>query len=310
MGARCGEIVVKIGIGIDVEAPFEQLLATSRELFTAGFTSQWASQIFGPDTLTTFAVLGHAIPGLDLGTAVVPIQPRHPSMLGAQARTVQSLMTGRLNLGIGLSHQIVVEGLWGLSYDRPASYMREYLAALAPILRGEAVSVTGERVSATTMGTVGPKDTVAPRLLVAALGPKMLEMTAQLADGTCTWMTGEETIRSYVAPTINAAAEAAGRPRPEIICALPILVTSDVAGTRAFIDQALAVYPTLPSYAAMMEREGATTASDLAIVGSADQVLEKLAALADAGVTEFSANIMGVGADREATLEVLSRSQA
>ena len=138
----------------------------------------------------------------------------------------------------------------------------------------------------------------------------MLEMTAQLADGTCTWMTGEETIRSYVAPTINAAAEAAGRARPEIVCALPILVTDEVAATRAFIDQALAVYPTLPSYAAMMEREGATTASDLSIVGSEQQVLEKLAALADAGVTEFSANIMGVGAQREATLAALSRFRA
>ncbi|HXC19538.1 MAG TPA: LLM class flavin-dependent oxidoreductase, partial [Acidimicrobiales bacterium] len=176
-----------IAIGLDVDGPLEKTLARAAALRARGFTRMWSSQIFGPDTLTVLALVGREYGDLDLGTAVVPIQPRHPTMLAAQARTVQEAIGGRLSLGIGLSHKAVVEGLWGISFDRPASHMREYLDALVPMLRGERVSVQGERVSATTIGTLGPKETRTPSLLVAALAPKMLEMAGTVTDGTLTW---------------------------------------------------------------------------------------------------------------------------
>ena len=132
---------MKIAIGLDTDGPLEQTLARARRLREQGFTSMWASQIFGPDTLTVLAVVGREFEDVDLGTAVVPIQPRHPSMLAAQARTVQEAIGGALSLGIGLSHQVIVEGLWGISFDKPASYMSEYLHALGPMLRGENVNV-------------------------------------------------------------------------------------------------------------------------------------------------------------------------
>src|ERR1700689_859047 len=214
-----------IAINMDVDGPLEKSLERAAGLRERGFTRMWSSQIFGPDTLTVFAVLGRAYPDLDLGTAVVPIQTRHPTMLAAQARTVQEAIGGRLSLGVGLSHKAVVEGMWGISFAHPASYMNEYLDALAPLLRGEKVRTSGERVSATTIGVLGPSDVRTPGLLVAALAPRMLEMAGTLTNGTLPWMTAVKTIATHVERTSTATAEAAGRPPPRVVCSLPISVT-------------------------------------------------------------------------------------
>jgi 5,10-methylenetetrahydromethanopterin reductase len=141
-----------IALGLIVDGPLDQTIELATQLRARGFSRMWASQILGPDTLTVLAIVGRELRDVDLGTAVVPIQPRHPSMLAAQARTVQEAIGGRLSLGVGLSHQRIVEGMWGISFDRPALYMEEYLAALAPMLRGEPVAAKGERVSAFAKG--------------------------------------------------------------------------------------------------------------------------------------------------------------
>ena len=296
---------MRIAIGLETDGSIDQVLERAHHLHDLGFRSVWSSQIFGPDTLTAIAVVGRELRDMDFGTAVVPIQPRHPAMLGAQARTVQDAIGGHLSLGIGLSHQVVVEGMWGISFDKPATYMKEYVAALAPILRGEAANVHGERVTAVTMGTVGPRHVSAPSLILAALGPVMLDLAGREADGTCLWMTGVSTIRTHVAPRIREAAAAAGRPAPRVVAALPIAVTNDVAAARARIKETLAVYGTLPSYQAMLEKGGAKEVADVALLGTASEVREKLADLADAGTTEFSAAIIGTDAERDATIELL-----
>ena len=297
---------MRIAVGLDVDGPVEATLARARDLVSRGVTSLWASQIFGPDTLTVLALVGHALPGVDLGTAVVPVQPRHPTMLAAQARTVQDAIGGQLSLGVGLSHQVVVEGLWGLAFDRPASYMREYLAALAPLLRGEAISVTGERVRVTTTGPLGPPDVASPSLLVAALGEKMLALAGTVADGTVLWMTGPKTIAGHIVPRLGEAAAAAGRPQPRVVCSAPIVVTNDPPAARERINKTLAIYATLPSYAAMFEREGAQVPADISLVGSREQVLDELSVYAAAGVTEFSGALVGTRDERDATLDALT----
>ncbi len=294
-----------IAIGLNADGPLEATIELATQLRARGFTRMWSSQIFGPDTLTVLAVVGREVRDVDFGTAVVPVQPRHPTMLAAQARTVQGAIGGRLSLGIGLSHQRNVEGMWGLSYDRPALYMDEYLHALAPMLRGEGVESRGERVTAVVPFTIGPKEVRAPSLLVAALGPRMLEMTGAMADGTLLWLTGVRTIADHVTPTISAAAAAAGRPSPRIVCSLPIAVTADEAGTRDRVNESLKVYGTLPSYRAMLDREGAAGPGDVGLFGSREQVLDQLHALASAGVTEFSAAVSASGDEREATHDVL-----
>ena len=294
-----------IAVGLDVNGSIDANLERATALRDRGFSRLWSSQIFGPDTLTVLAILGRELRDLDLGTAVVPIHPRHPTMLAAQARTVQDAIGGRLSLGIGLSHKVTVEDMWGLSFERPAQYMREYLDALAPMLRGEKVSTAGERVSAVTLGQLGPRDVRTPSLLVAALAPRMLEMAGALTDGTLLWMTGVKTIASHVTPTITAAADAAGRPAPRVVCSLPISVTNDVAGTVAAANETLAIYGQLPSYKAMLEREGASAPGDVGLFGTHEQVLEQLHELANAGVTEFSASLTGARDDHDATLETL-----
>jgi F420-dependent oxidoreductase-like protein len=298
-----------IAVSLDVDGPLEKTLERAAGLRARGFTRTWSSQIFGPDTLTVLALVGREYRDLDVGTAVVPVHPRHPTMLAAQARTVQEAIGGRLSLGIGLSHKAVVEGMWGISFERPASYMSEYLDALVPMLRGERVQVHGERVSASTLGTLGPVEVRTPSLLVAALAPKMLEMAGTLTDGTLTWMTGVKTIAAHVAPTINAAAAAAGRPAPRVVCSLPISVTGDVAGTRTSVNETLEIYGTLPSYRAMLDREGASGPADVGLFGTRAQVLEQLNDLAVAGVTEFSAALAGHVDDRDETYDTLIEYQ-
>ena len=296
---------MRIGALIDVDQPFEQVVAEVQAFADAGLASAWASQVFSYDALTLFAALGLRVPGIELGTGVVPVYGRHPQVLAQQALTVQAVTGGRLLLGIGLSHQVVVEGLWGLSYERPARYMREYLAALIPLLEGEVVAAEGAVVTARTyapLSVAGPP----PPVLVAALGPKMLEIAGTTASGTVTWMTGTATVGSHVVPTITAAAEAAGRPAPRVGVALPVTLTGDRAAAAARIDEALAVYPSLPSYRAMLDREGASAPSDIAIIGGETEVRAGVARLADAGATDFVASITGSQEERRRTLALLA----
>ena len=298
--------LLRIGSILDVDQPFAGIVDQLRHLADAGFDHAFATQIFGPDALTLLAAAGAEVPGIGLGTGVVPIHPRHPMMLAAQALTVQAVTDNRLILGIGLSHQVMVEGIWGMSYEKPARYMKEYLASLMPLLRGEAVSSTGERVTTTTPLPIGVVGATAPPVLVAALGTVMLKLAGTVADGTVTWMTGTSTVGDHIVPTITAAAEAAGRPAPRIGVSLPVSVTSNPDAAKERINQEMAIYPSLPSYKAMLDKEGAESAADIGFVGDEESVAASVARLADAGATDFMASITGDQAERERTFALLS----
>jgi F420-dependent oxidoreductase-like protein len=296
---------LRIGTLIDVGRSFEKTVAELRGFAEAGFDHAFAIQIFGPDALTLLAAAGAQVPGIGLGTGVVPVYPRHPMMLAQQAMTVQAATGNRLLLGIGLSHQVVVEGIWGLSFDKPASYMKEYLASLMPLLRGETVSSVGERVTTTALLPVEVAGSEPPPVLVAALGPAMLRLAGQVADGTITWMTGTATIGAHIAPTISAAAAAAARPAPRVVVSLPVSVTADVEATKARANEEFAIYPGLPSYKAMLDREGADTPADIAFFGDEDAVIKSIEKLAAAGATDFVASVIGTAEERERTLNLL-----
>ena len=292
--------LLRIGSILNVDQPFAGVVDQLRRLADAGFDHAFATQIFGPDALTLLAAAGAEVPGIGLGTGVVPIHPRHPMMLAAQALTVQAVTDNRLILGIGLSHQVMVEGIWGMSYEKPARYMKEYLASLMPLLRGEAVSSTGERVTTTTPLPIGVVGATAPPVTV------MLKLAGTVADGTVTWMTGTSTVGDHIVPTITAAAEAAGRPAPRIGVSLPVSVTSNPDAAKERINQEMAIYPSLPSYKAMLDKEGAESAADIGFVGDEESVAASVARLADAGATDFMASITGDQAERERTFALLS----
>lgn len=269
------------------DGTIDDVVAEARDAEAAGFTTYWTPQIFGHDALTVLAIVGREVPRIELGTSVVPTYPRHPIMLAQQSLTVNAAIDGRLCLGIGLSHQIVIEQMMGMSFDKPVRHMREYLNVLGPLSRREAVDFDGDVFSAHAALTVNggrPFPTV-----VAALGPQMLRVAAELSDGTLTWCVGAQTLAEYTIPTINAAAEAAERPAPRVVAALPVCVTADIAGARERAAKVFAVYGQLPSYRAMLDREGAATPADIAIVGTADEVVDRIGALADVGVTDFAA---------------------
>ncbi|MFT3853792.1 MAG: LLM class F420-dependent oxidoreductase [Ilumatobacteraceae bacterium] len=270
----------------------------ARKTASQGFDTFWVSQIFGHDALTALAVVGREVPGIELGTAVVPTYPRHPMMLAQQALTVQAASGSRLCLGIGLSHQIVVEGMWGLPFTKPVRHLREYLEVLMPLLEGRPVSHDGEDFK--VRGAVGVPGSSQPTVLVAALGPQMLRVTGALADGTTTWCVGPKVLASLTIPTIRQAAADAGRPEPRIHTTLPVLVTDDVDGARRRATQAFAIYDTLPSYKAMMDREGVDGPGGLAIVGTEAEVRDQVRALVDIGVTDFGAGVFAANPDEEA----------
>jgi len=297
---------LRIGTMIDVSKSVPRVVDEVRGFAEAGFDHAFTSQIFGHDALTLLATVGAQVPGIGLGTGVVPIYPRHPMMLAQQALTVQSATDNRLLLGIGLSHQIVVEGMWGMSFDKPATYMKEYLASLMPLLAGETVSSVGERVTTNAFAPIDIPDVTAPTTLVAALGTAMLALAGRVADGTITWMTGTGTIADHIVPTITAAAAEAGRPAPRVVVSLPVSVTADVEGTKEMANKEFAIYPTLPSYKAMLDREGAATAADIGFLGDEDSVIASIEKLAAVGATDYVAAIIGTKEERQRTFALLS----
>lgn len=286
--------------------PLDALESQIRLAAEQGFTSAWLANIFSLDALTALAVAGRNVPGIELGTAVVPTYPRHPAALAQQAITAHLALGERLVLGIGTSHKVVVEGAFGYSFDRPARHMREYLSALVPLLQDGRVDVDGETITAHYQVT-GPRPQRAPSVILAALAPRMLELAGRYADGTILWMAGPVTIRDHVVPAITAAAEAAGRPAPRIVCTLPVCVTSDEGAARARADKIFAMYGRLPSYRAMLDREGAAGPGAVAVVGDQDSVAQQIRALADAGVTDFVLAEFARGEEAAQTREVLSR---
>jgi F420-dependent oxidoreductase-like protein len=214
-------------------------------------------------------------------------------MLAGQALTTQAATGNRLTLGIGLSHQMVIEGIFGYSFEKPAQHMREYLSILMPALSGEKVAFQGELLKATTMGPVTVAGATKPDVLVAALGPRMLKLAGELADGTATWMVGPKTLADHIVPLITQAAARAGRPSPRIAVGLPVCVTSDADEARARASKTFSVYGQLPSYRAMLDREGAKDPAEVAIIGDEETVAAQLRHLVELGATDLSLPITG-----------------
>jgi 5,10-methylenetetrahydromethanopterin reductase len=297
---------MRIGVALPDPTGADALDRVHRALQCAaddGFASAWMNNIFGLDALTTLAVAGSQVPGIELGTGVVPTYPRHPAALAQQALTAAVATGGRLTLGVGTSHKIVIEDMFGYRFDQPVEHTREYLSILRPLLHGQPASVKGDRLSANVALTVQAPGPVP--LLLAALGPRMLRLAAELADGTVLWMTGPATVREHIVPTITAAARDAGRPSPRVVCILPVCVTSDPDAARAAAAKAFAIYDTLPSYKAMLDREGAAGPADVALVGDEAAVAGQIAVLADAGVTDYVAGEFARGEDGVRTREFL-----
>lgn len=302
-GARAtNDNVNEIGRTITVD----EVIGLAQKAEAAGFDTLWMANVFALDAIMTMALAGYATKRIELGTAVTATYPRHPTAIAQQAVTAAAASGNRFTLGIGLAHKVVIEDALGMSYAKPAVHMREYLQILAPLLKGETVNFEGEQytVRGLSVGAAGAGEVP---IIIAALGEKMLKLAGEYCAGTVTWMVGPKTMAAHVVPTISSAAKRAGRELPRIIAGAPIVLTNTPDDARAKIGKALTLYGQLPSYRAMLDKEGVAGPADLAIVGDEQTIRDGLARLRDSGVTDYNAVIAEVDAGAfERTFEFLA----
>jgi 5,10-methylenetetrahydromethanopterin reductase len=291
-------------------SPVDACVQNLAQLRDEGFRRVWMTQMpYEPDLLTVLTVALREIDTIEVGSGVLPIQLQHPMQLAQRALTVNLIGGGRFVLGIGASHRLVTEEMWGIPFDKPVRRMREYLDGLLPLLAGKAADAVGETV--TTRGALQIPDAPTPDVYIAALGPQMLRLAGRRSAGTVTWMTGPKTLAEHIVPTLRQAAADAGRPETavRVVAALPVCVTDDVAGARAQAAKQFAMYGQLPSYRAMLDREGFAGPEDAAIVGDEKTVCDRLDELRTSGVDEFVGVVFEASAEGRARTRALLRER-
>jgi 5,10-methylenetetrahydromethanopterin reductase len=310
---------VRIGLNSDGGRTFEELVARVRHGRDTGYSSLWLPEspgdgprrrstrahrhrLFGFDSLTALAAVGHELGGVEVGTCVVPTYPRHPMQLAVQTLTVAAATKGRFTLGVGVSHRHVVEDQWGYAYDRTAKRMEEYLTILAELMTTGEVHHDGPTAHAN--GSLSIPNEQVP-VLVAALGPRMLDVAGRYSDGVITWMTGPRTLREHVVPRLQESADRAGRPPLRVVASLPVCITGDPVEARELAARMFIMYRSLPNYRRMLEREDVDDAGGVALIGSEDEVREQLDSLAESGVTDLNALVIGTPDEVEQTHQAL-----
>ncbi len=285
---------MRIGVMIGADgtrATLDDVVGVAKRVEDQGLDDVWLANIFSFDAISTLAIIGRETKQIGLGTAVTPTYPRHPTAIAQQALTTAAACNNRFTLGIGLSHKIVIEDMLGFSYEKPALHMREYLSVLMPLVRGEKVNFQGEQYR---VGDVAFDVPGADRLpvVVAALGPVMLKLAGELADGTNTWMVGPKTMEEHIVKRLRDAS--VGRDDPKVVGGFPVILTNKPDEARAKIAEGLTIYGQLPSYRAMLDIEGVAGPADIAIVGDENLLRGEIRRLENIGVTHFNAAIMGV----------------
>lgn len=302
-------------IGSDKQRPRAQrlagIVADGRAAEDAGFTSFWIPQVPGYlDAMTAVAVLGQATTRIELGTAVVPIQTRHPIPMAQQALTTQMACAGRFTLGVGPSHHWIVDDQLGLRYDRPAGLVRDYLEVLNAAF-AQPGSVDVENASFRVHSPMDVTATTPMPVLLAALGPAMLRTAGEQTDGTILWMADERAVEHHVAPRITSAATQAGRPAPRIVACVPVAVCShaDVDTARGHANDVLGHADVSPNYLRLLEHGDADDVGDTMAAGDEDAVLARLRRYRDSGVTDLAARIVPLGTDATAQAESMRRTR-
>ena len=289
-----------------------QLVADAEAAEEAGFTSIWVPQVPGDfDALTAITLMGQATRRIELGTAVLPIQTRHPFAMAQAALSNQAVCEGRFTLGLGTSHHWIIEGMLGLPYERPAQQMRDYLEVLNAALRGPGpvdVENDGYRVHS----PIDVTDRSSTPVLLAALGPVMLRLAGEHASGTILWMADERAVAEHVVPRITRAAAEAGRPAPRVIAGVPVALcpNDEVDDARAWTNRVFGQAALSPNYQRLLARGNATNEGDLLAAGDQSAVLDRLRAFRDAGATDLAVRVVALGPHREARIESRKRTLA
>ena len=272
--------MMRIGIQFDTRntTTADAILRDFERAEAEGFDTVWIGQVFSHDILTLFAMAGLRTERIELGTSVVPLPMRHVATLAQQALTTQLATGNRLCLGVGSGHAMILNKKLGLPNDHPLGRTREALEVLRPLLRGQYVKYAGEfeqvRVDTPVPGAEPPS------VILAALGPKMIELAGELADGVTLVFAGPDFIADQVATRLT--------PDKRIVASLPVLLTEAVEPMCALVDEYTAPSMALPPYQRTMAAQGFERVSQIAIVGSEHDVEAGLARLEAAGVTDLN----------------------
>jgi 5,10-methylenetetrahydromethanopterin reductase len=267
----------------------------------AGLDTAWMPQVPDDfDALTMVALMGTRTTRIELGTAVVPLQAQHPIALARQALSVHAGIGSRLALGVGPSHHWIVRDMLGIPYEKPAAYTRDYLGVLNTALKGPGpVDVENNTFTVHNPTALGAETSLP--VLVAALGPMMLQIAGELADGTVLWMADERAIGDHIAPRINKAADNAGRPAPRIVAGIPVCLcaNSEIDAAKERANRILAEAETSPNYQRLLDRGDARNVGDLCAAGDENAILARFRRFADAGVTDLSVRLLPIGDNRD-----------
>jgi F420-dependent oxidoreductase-like protein len=289
-----------------------QLIADAQAAERYGFTSIWVPQIPGDfDAFTAITLMGQATERVELGTAVLPIQTRHPIAMAQEALSSQAVCEGRFTLGIGVSHDWVIAGQLGLPYGRPAREMRNYLEVLNAALRGPG-SVDVENDGYRVHGPIDVTDWGPNPVLLAALAPVMLRLAGEHASGTILWLADERAIGDHVVPRISKAAAGAGRSLPRVVAGVPVALCpkDEVDAARDWANRVLGHAEFCPSYQRLLDQGDAENVGDILAAGDESSVVGRLQAFRDAGTTDLAIRVLALGCDRESRLESRRRTLA
>lgn len=278
-------IGIMIGGGAGESPSIDDVIRRAQRAEAAGLHSAWLAHAFSHDAIGLLGLVGRETSRIELGTAVVPTYTRHPIAMAQQALTTQAASQGRFTLGIGVSHKWVIEDMYGMAYTHHLRHMREYMAVMKPLLAGQPVKHEGEEYRADMNLSVEEAPPVP--VVLAALGPKMLDFAGRESAGTLTWMAGHTALREHIVPRITTAATAAGRPAPRVIAGLPLAITNDTAKALEVAAKVFAIYPKLPAYRAMLDRGGLSEPTEVALIGDAATVSGEIKRLEDLGVTDL-----------------------
>jgi F420-dependent oxidoreductase-like protein len=310
-----GGDAVRIGLMIGPERgryreKVGHLVADAQAAEQAGFSSIWVPQIPDEfDALTAIALMGRATTRVELATAVMPIQTRHPVAMAQQALSNQAVCEGRFTLGLGPSHHWIVTDMLGLPYERPAAQVRNYLEVLNAALAGPG-PVDVENDEWRIHNPLSVTDVAPTPILLAALAPVMLRIAGELAAGTILWMADERAISDHVVPRITKAADGAGRPAPRVVAGVPVALCRDdeVDGARVWANQALGHAEYSPNYERLMEHGDAADVGDILAAGDEGTIVARLQRFRDAGATDLAVRVLPVGTDRDARVASKART--
>ncbi|MGH4031771.1 TIGR03564 family F420-dependent LLM class oxidoreductase [Actinomycetota bacterium Odt1-20B] len=280
-------------VGVSLNAPagaanqIDAVLEQAEEAAAAGLRSAWFGQTLGADSPQLAALVGRAVPGLEVGTSAIPVFGRHPLTVASQALTAQAATHGRYHLGLALGSRLIAEGAFREPFERPVARLREFLTVLRELINTGTTEFEGELIRAATPlpATVPGAEPPVP-LLVAAMGPQALRVSGELADGILPYLAGPKALGEHIVPALTAAAEAAGRPAPRIVALVHGVVTDDADAVRARVAEKLAFYEQIPSYARAIELSGGQRAVDVAVIGDEETVAAEIRRYRDAGATE------------------------